>query len=211
LTARRRAHAHAALIAHWRWRRAWPNVRVMVDLAEKRLTVHEFLVWAEGREGKWELVDGSLRALSPERVRHTQTKTEAAFALREAVRRAVAPCRAFVDGITLRIRDDRAFVPDAVVVCPPPPDAVEIDNPLIVVEVLSPPTAALDHGVKLESYFSLASVAHYLILDPDRRVVIHHARGGDVIETRILRSGALRLTPPGLELDIADLFGPPEM
>jgi hypothetical protein len=37
------------------------------------------------------------------------------------------------------------------------------------------------------------------------------ARGGDVIETRILHSGALRLTPPGLELDIADLFGPPEM
>jgi hypothetical protein len=37
------------------------------------------------------------------------------------------------------------------------------------------------------------------------------ARGGDVIETRILHSGALRLTPPGLELDITDLFGPPEM
>jgi Uma2 family endonuclease len=182
----------------------------MVDLAEKRLTVDEFLVWAEGREGKWELVDSSPRALSPERVRHTQTKTEAAFALREAARRAVAPCRPSSTG-TLRIRDDRAFVPDAVVVCPPPPDAVEIDNPRIVVEVLSPPTAALDHGVKLESYFSLASVAHYLILDPDRRVVIHHARGGDVIETRILHSDALRLTPPRLELDIADLFGPPEM
>lgn len=92
-----------------------------------------------------------------------------------------------------------------------PPERLEIDNPLIVVEVLSPSTAALDHGVKLESYFSLASLAHYLILDPDRRVVIHHARCGGVLETRILHSGALRLTPPGLELDIADLFGPPVM
>jgi Uma2 family endonuclease len=185
----------------------------MVDLSEERLTVDEFLVWAEGREGKWEPMDGSPRAMSPERVRHTQTKTEAAFALREAARRAGASCRAFVDGITLRISDDRAFVPDAVVVCPPPPpDVVEIDNPLIVVEVLSPSTAALDHGVKLEGYFSLASLARYLILDPDRRVVIHHARGGGgVIETRILHSGALRLTPPGLELDITDLFVPPEM
>lgn len=129
----------------------------MVDLSEKRLTVDGFLVWAEGREGKWEPMDGSPRAMSPERVRHTQTKTEAAFALREAARRAGASCRAFVDGITLRISDDRAFVPDAVVVCPPPPpDVVEIDNPLIVVEVLSPSTAALDHGVKLEGYFSLA-------------------------------------------------------
>jgi Uma2 family endonuclease len=81
----------------------------MVDLAEKRLTVNEFLVWAEGREGKWELLDGSPTAMSPERVRHTQTKTEAGFALREAARRAGASCRAFVDGITLRISDDRAF------------------------------------------------------------------------------------------------------
>src|SRR5271168_3444088 len=81
----------------------------MVDLVEKRLTVDEFLVWADGREGKWELVDGSPRAMSPERVRHTQTKTEAAFALRETARRAGASCRAFVDGITLRISDDRAF------------------------------------------------------------------------------------------------------
>src|SRR5271167_1291608 len=79
----------------------------MVDLAEKRLTVDEFLVWAEGREGKWELVDGSPTAMSPERVRHTQTKTEAAFALREAARRAGASCRAFVDGITLRMRRSR--------------------------------------------------------------------------------------------------------
>jgi Uma2 family endonuclease len=52
--------------------------------------------------------------------------------------------------------------------------------------VLSPSTAAIDHGLKLTAYFSLPSVEHYLILDPDRRVVIHHKRGtGDAIETRL--------------------------
>ena len=62
-------------------------------------------------------------------------------------------------------------------------------------------------GIKLEGYFSLASLAHYLILDPDRRVVIHHARGREgVIETRILREGRLRLDPPGLEVAVAELF-----
>jgi Uma2 family endonuclease len=182
----------------------------MNDLAEKHLTVDEFLVWAEGREGKWELLDGAPIAMAPERVRHAGTKTEAAFALREAIRKAGAPCRAFAEGITVRVRNERAFIPDALVVCPPPPpDVVEIDNPLIVVEVLSPSTAAMDHGVKLEGYFSLPSLAHYLILDPDRRVVVHHARGqGGVIETRILHEGALRLTPPGLDLTVADLLGP---
>ena len=101
-------------------------------------------------------------------------------------------------------------MPDAVLVCPRPSrDAVEIDNPLIVVEVLSPSTAANDHGIKLEGYFALPSVAHYLILDPDSRMLIHHRRrDADVIETRILHEGTLRLTPPGLELQVADLFGP---
>ena len=177
--------------------------------AAQRFDLSSFLAFAEGREGKWELFDGAAVAMSPERVRHTETKTEATFALREAIYKAGAPCRAYAEGITVRVRDDRAFVPDSLVVCPPPPpEAVIIDNPLIVVEVLSPSTAALDHGVKLEGYFSLPSVAHYLILDPDRRVVIHHKRSEGFIETRILHDGALRLEPPGLELSVADLFGP---
>jgi Uma2 family endonuclease len=180
----------------------------MSALAEKRLNVDEFLAWADGREGKWELHDGVPVLMSPERVRHTGTKTDVIFVLRTAIDRAGAPCRAYAEGITVRVRENRAFVPDALVVCPAPsPDKIEISNPLIVVEVLSPSTLAFDHGVKLEGYFSLPSLAHYLILDPDRRVVIHHTRGrDDVIETRILHDGRLRLDPPGIEVAVADLF-----
>ncbi len=75
-----------------------------------------------------------------------------------------------------------------------------------MVEVLSPSTAADDHGLKLDGYFSIKSVEHYLIVDPDRRVMIHHRRTTDAIETRILREGALRLEPPGLEAEVAAFF-----
>ena len=180
----------------------------MSALAEKRLNVDEFLSWADGREGKWELHDGVPVLMSPERVRHTSTKSDAALTLRAAIDRANVRCRAYVQGITVRISGNHAFVPDAVVVCPPaPPDDVEISNPLIVVEVLSPSTVGYDHGIRFEGYFSLPSLAHYLILDPDRRVVIHHARGREgVIETRILHDGRLRLDPPGLEVAVSELF-----
>ena len=84
-----------------------------------------------------------------------------------------------------------------------------IDDPVIVVEVLSPSTAAIDHGRKLSGYFSLPSVQHYLILDPDRRVVIHHKRGAsDAIETRVLTDGVARLDPPGFEVAVEALFPP---
>ena len=86
-------------------------------------------------------------------------------------------------------------------------DLLDFADPVIVAEVLSPSTAARDHGVKLSGYFSLPGFWHYLIVDPDRRVVTHHKRGeADVIETRILSDGVLRLDPPGLEVAVADLF-----
>jgi Uma2 family endonuclease len=151
--------------------------------------------------------------MSPERWRHGFVKMEAAFALREAMLRAGLDCGAFVDSLTIRIRDDRAFRPAAGVVCPPPPppDAVVIDNPVVVGEVLSPTTADLDHGIKVQGYFSLASVEHCVILDADRRVAIHHRRGdGDYIETRFVSEGALTLAPPGIEVRVEDLLGPPD-
>lgn len=70
-------------------------------------------------------------------------------------------------------------------------------------------SAAIDHGPKLMGYFSLPSLAHYLILDPERRVAIHHKRGqGDIIETRILSEGVVRLDPPGIEAPVAEMFAP---
>ena len=181
----------------------------MATLAEKLMTVDEFLGWAEEREGRWELLDGRPIAMAPERVAHLEAKSEASVALRRAIERADVPCRVLPDGATVRVSSRTAFEPDALVYCGPrlPPAAIEIPNPVIVVEVLSEGTAARDHGVKLVGYFSLPSVAHYLIVDPERRTAVHHRRGqGDLIETRILTAGPVRLDPPGLELTVDELF-----
>jgi Uma2 family endonuclease len=183
----------------------------MPNVARKTMTVDEFLAWGEEREGRWELQDGEVLAMSPERYLHIETKFEVAAALKGAIRRAGLPCHAVPDGATVRIAARTAFEPDAIVYCGPrlPPETVEFPDPVIVVEVLSEGTAARDHGVKLAGYFSLPSVAHYLILDPNSRTAIHHRRGqGEVIETRIVTEGVLRLDPPGLAIPVAELFPP---
>ena len=177
--------------------------------AKKPMSADEFLTWAEDQEGRWELHDAAVIAMAPERVAHGQVKGNAYFCLRAAISRAGAPCQALPDGLSVRISERTVFEPDALVCCGSPlsPAALEIPAPIIVVEVLSPSTAAYDHGPKLTGYFSLPSVTHYLILDADRRVVIHHKRGGgEVIETRILSDGELRLDPPGLGIPVAELF-----
>src|SRR5262249_12206629 len=88
-----------------------------------------------------------------------------------------------------------------------PRSAVEVPNPVIVVEVLSPSTARTDESAKLVGYFRLPSVAHYLIIDPNGPPVVHHARqSDDTILTRIVTGGAIDMPPPGLSLRVDDIY-----
>jgi Uma2 family endonuclease len=179
----------------------------MSVIAKQKMTVDEFLAWSEGREGRHELVEGEVFAMSPQRVSHAIAKMNAVNALRAAIAQARLPCHALPDGLTVRISKTTAFEPDALVYCGPPlpGDAVEVPEPMIIVEVISPGSQYIDVGVKLRGYFQVPSVAHYLIIDPERRLLIHHQRaGGDMLATRIAAEGDIRLDPPGLTLSLTD-------
>lgn len=173
-----------------------------------RMTVDAFLAWAEDRPGRYELLDGDVVSMSPQRARHATTKFSVQVALRAAIRRAGLQCQAFPDGMTVRIERTTAFEPDALVRCGPRlnPDAIEVADPVIVVEVLSPSTTSIDTGIKFTGYFSVPSVMHYLLVDPVKYRVVHHRRAADLIETRIVSDGALRLDPPGLDVSLAEMF-----
>lgn len=177
--------------------------------AKPGMSVDAFLAWAEGRQGRYELIDGEVVAMSPERVRHAETKFSVQIALRTALRAGDLPCRMLPDGLSVTIDAGTVFEPDALVYCGEPldPDAIVVPEPTVVVEVLSPGTKRIDTGRKLQGYFRLPSVMHYLIVDAERRTVIHHRRAdADLIETRIAAAGELRLDPPGLTLPVAALF-----
>ena len=184
----------------------------MTAMAQSNLNVDEFLNWAMGQEGRFELREGLPFALSPERLSHAVTKVKAFNALEHVIGLTGAPCHAVPDGMTVKINSRSAFGPDALVYCGSglPDDAIFVPDPLIVVEVLSPSTASFDHIAKLRGYFSLPSVAHYLILDADARTLVHHRRGqGATIETQVLAEGVLRLDPPGLDIPVEEMFARP--
>jgi Uma2 family endonuclease len=115
------------------------------------------------------------------------------------------------DGMTVRVEARTAFEPDALVYCGErlSGDLIEVPNLLIVVEVMAPGSQGQDTGTKLAGYFRVPSIAHYLIVDPIRRVLIHHRREGDGINARIASEGTLRLDPPGLRLPVEECFADP--
>ncbi len=175
-----------------------------------RMTADEFLVWAMDQpDGRYELASGEVVAMAPERAAHNRVKFEVCRVLKDAVRERELPCQVFTDGMTLRIDDHTVYEPDATLRCGPrlDDDAIEFSDPVVVVEVVSPSTRARDAGAKLEDYFRLPSVRHYLLLRTDRRSAIHHARGDDgVITTAIVSEGELQLDPPGVSVALSDVF-----
>ena len=181
----------------------------MSTLAQRKMTADEFLVWAEEQEGRWELYNGVPYAMAPERTRHIEVKFAVQTALLQAIRKAGLQCHMLADGASVRISQYVVHEPDALVYCGPklPGDAIEVPNPVVVVEVASPSTRKIDASLKLKGYFSLPSVHHFLIVDPEGPPVIHHRRQADgTILTSLVQEGMLTLSPPGIELSVADMF-----
>ncbi len=173
------------------------------------INVDEFLIWYKEQPGRYELHDGTVYAMSPERVGHASTKFAVQRALFDAVKRADLPCHVLPDGIAVHVSDRKWYEPDALVYCGPEVanDDIKIANPMIIVEVASPSTMRLDKSDKLIGYFAVESVQHYLIIHIGEARIIHHQRQGDgTILTRLLSSGPLRLDPPGIEIDVTELF-----
>jgi Uma2 family endonuclease len=147
--------------------------------------------------------------MAPERLIHAKIKLAVHMALAGAIRARNLPCHVIPDGMTVRINDSTTYEPDGLVYCGPdlPPSALAVPDPVIVVEVISPSSGRIDTSIKLADYFRVPSVMHYLIVDPDRRRIIHHTRrdGGPIL-TAIVREGAINLDPPGLELALSDIY-----
>lgn len=174
-----------------------------------RMTVDEFVAWSEDQPGRYELYDGEVVRMQSERVSHGIVKSSAFAALREAIRRTGIACIALPDGMTVKIDARTAFEPDCTIHCGPiDVNGIFATNPVIVVEVLSRSSQTLDAVTKLDAYFRVASIQHYLIINTERRLVIHHRRNGEEIATRILGrgEGELALDPPGIKVPVGAFF-----
>ena len=183
-----------------------------IALPKQRMKVPEFLAWAEAQpQGRYELVNGEVVAMAPERVRHNLVKAAVFRTLDNAVRSARLPCTVFTDGVGIVINENTVREPDASVQCGGKLnlDSMTIDAPLIVAEVASPSSERLDTHGKLVEYLSVQSIRHYLVVLPEQGVVVYYRRNdGGAIDTHIVREGAIELTPPGMTVPVADLLGP---
>lgn len=134
--------------------------------AARRFDAAAYLACEERQAGRHEFVAGEVFARVGVRQAHNVATLNLAAALRREL--AGSRCRVFVESVKVRIEAaDCFFYPDVSVTC----DARDrltpeyISHPLLICEVLSESTAAVDRGGKFAAYRRLDSLREYLLLD----------------------------------------------
>jgi Uma2 family endonuclease len=130
----------------------------------------DFLAWDATQTTRHEFVRGEVFAMAGAGERHVTVAGNVYVALRQHL--AGSPCRTFITDMKLRVEAaDAFFYPDVMVTCSARDagDPLVKREPVLLVEVLSPATAAFDRGDKFAAYRSLDSLREVLLVDPDLR------------------------------------------
>lgn len=174
------------------------------------LSAAEYLVWERGQADRHEFHAGDVFAMAGGSPRHNALVASVVGQLYVALRGG--RCRVLSSDQRIAIEAARHYVyADASVVC----DAVELspdttdvlENPSVVVEVLSPRTEAYDCGLKWEGYQRLRSLADYLLVSQDRARIEHFQREPDGSwRYRVVEHGGTVALSNGATLAIDEVF-----
>lgn len=134
------------------------------------ITVDQFLARIDRcpPNERWQLIGGEIvRMMTGGTWRHARI----AAVVQAALQAAVGPrgCYAIPDMLVRNPQiDDTAVAPDILVECGPSAGTERtVEEPVVVVEILSPSTMSFDRGAKLAFYQSLPSVTHVVLIYQD--------------------------------------------
>lgn len=182
----------------------------MAEPATSLMSVEEFFAWQERQDELYELVDGRPvpRAMTGATQRHDRVVVNAIAAFHAKLRGG--PCRPMTADVATRTRDWRVRRPDMTVDCDPMNGgSVTSNEPVLILEVLSPSTERIDTLVKVDEYKALSSLRYILFAEPGAAHVLLYARGGDGAWTDLDHTGLdTTIELPAIEcsISLAELY-----
>ena len=130
---------------------------------------------------KWELINGRvIRGMVGARWEHHVIVDNMSFALTDHLRKNELPCRVYRETFFLKQRkNDLAAMPDLMIRCgKPAPGATSFNDPLVLVEVVSPGSEARDRLEKRVAYQQLPALQAYVLVTRDQPFVEVYERAG---------------------------------
>lgn len=142
----------------------------------------DYLAQEEKGECRHEYVAGEVYAMAGGSQRHNRITGNAYIQLSLLLKGR--PCQVFMGDVKLHaLRDQAYYYPDVMVVCGQTPSAANessvVDAPVLVIEVLSPSTEAIDRREKLAAYRRLPSVQEYVLISQDHHGLEIYRRQGE--------------------------------
>ena len=147
---------------------------------DRRMTASEYAVWEREQVERHEYYAGEVFSQAGGIRRHSLIGTNILGEIRQKL--IGHPCQAHGSDMRVCIEATgyQAY-PDVSVVCPPfsSDSDVVINNPILVVEVLSPSTSDFDRGGKFGHYRQIFSLIEYLVFWQDEARVEQHTKTSD--------------------------------
>jgi len=137
----------------------------MAQAATKPWTVDDFLAWERQQEERYEWHDGMVRAMVGGTLDHNRIVNNLVAALRPKLRGT--PCAVFSENVKVKVGLAITYS-DLVNTCSPQDAKADMLNePIVIIEVLSPSTELFDRGRKWSLYQTLASLRQYVLVSQD--------------------------------------------
>ncbi len=175
------------------------------------LTPEEYLEFEKTSEIRHEYVDGEIYAMSGASNAHNIINLNVASGLKSRLRGTT--CRPYMNDMKVRVADGRRFFyPDLLVSCALETNDLTtyyMEQPKVIIEVLSKSTEGFDRGDKFKFYRSIPSLQEYILVSTDQYSVDHFRRGENnfwVLQSYQDLDAMLQLKSINVEISLAEIY-----
>ncbi len=183
------------------------------------MTVEQYLTLDEATDAKYEYDNGYVFMLRPPSsaydenaildmaggsVAHGAICAQLVYLLVGALRDR--SCRAYTSDTRMKLAERQYFYPDITVACGQETGSM-LQNPTVVIEVLSPATEKRDRGAKFQTYKALPTVQEYVLIGSEYQTIEVHRREGTFWRQYHYRTGDLvELTSIGVRFPFDEVY-----
>jgi Uma2 family endonuclease len=145
---------------------------------KNRIGVEEYIESEELSETRHEYIYGELYAMAGTSDRHNRIAMNIGYKIDNHL--GSSRCEAFIESVKLKADIATFYYPDVMVACDETPESIYYrEEPILLVEVLSPSTERTDRNEKLTVYKNIPSLREYLIVWQDQVFIELHQRQSD--------------------------------
>jgi len=143
-----------------------------------KISVEDYLAGEEISQIKHEFVDGEAYAMAGASQNHNRITGNFYNSLLTHLRDS--SCEPFIENIKAQAAEDVFYYPDVLVTCEGNfKNPYYCEEPILIIEVVSPSTAQIDRREKLRAYQQIPSVREYVIVEQEKISVEIHRRQPD--------------------------------